>query len=167
MEHFWYLPSKHWNSFPFGCHVIYPHKICYDWWRIFIVLNLIGDCILLWSKPQNSIACYQTLVQGMGTRLLSYMLITPTHNVLLCSEVQLSISLVVCYCSVGYRSSLVAQRLYRHYKEQEKTCPPLHNLEGGLFQWANEGRPLAISNTVHPYSSAWGKLLDSKLRAQM
>ena len=87
-----------------------------------------------------------------------------TSNILIISS---SFSTVVCYCSVGYRSSLVAQRLYRHYKEHRETCPPLHNLEGGLFQWANEGRPLAISNTVHPYSSAWGILLDSKLRSQI
>ena len=166
MEHFWYLPSKHWNSFPFGCHVIYPHKIYYDWWHY----------LLSWIWLVTAFFCGYHRILLHVTRPLFRVwvrdychtcLLTPTHNVLLCSEVQLSISLVVCYCSVGYRSSLVAQRLYRHYKEQEKTCPPLHNLEGGLFQWANEGRPLAISNTVHPYSSAWGKLLDSKLRAQM
>ena len=47
----------------------YLHEICYHWWYIFIVLNLIGDHIFLWSEPQNSIACHQTLVQGLGTRL--------------------------------------------------------------------------------------------------
>ena len=41
---------------------------CYDWWRIFIVSNLIGDRIFLQSKPQNSIACHQTLVQSLSTR---------------------------------------------------------------------------------------------------
>ena len=74
-------------------------------------------------------------------------------------------SVVVCYCAVGYRSSVVAQRLDQHYKEHKKTGPPLHSLCGGLFQWANEGRPMAISNKVHPFSNAWGKLLDSKIRA--
>ena len=47
-----------------GCviYVAYPHEICYDWWLIFIVLNLIGDRIFLQSEPQNSIAYHQTIV---------------------------------------------------------------------------------------------------------
>ena len=40
-----------------------------DWWRIFIVSNLIGKHIFLWSETQNSNACHQTLAQGLGTRL--------------------------------------------------------------------------------------------------
>ena len=35
--------------FHFGFHTIYSYKICYDWWHIVIVSNLIGDCIFLWS----------------------------------------------------------------------------------------------------------------------
>ncbi len=38
------------------------------------------------------------------------------------------------------------------------------NLEGGLFQWANEGRPLAGGATgVHPFNSFWGRGLESRL----
>ena len=55
--------------FRFGCRAIYPRETCYDWWRIIIVSNLIGDHIVLWSEPRNSIACHQTLVQGLGKRL--------------------------------------------------------------------------------------------------
>ena len=47
-------------------------KICFDWWHTFVVSNLIGDHIFLWSEPRNSIACHQTLVQGLGTRLVSH-----------------------------------------------------------------------------------------------
>ena len=50
-------------------------------------------------------------------------------------------------------------------------CPELeiYNLEGSLFKWANEGRPLVDINSkptvyAHPYSAIWGKLLKSELR---
>jgi hypothetical protein len=43
------------------------------------------------------------------------------------------------------------------------------NLEGSIFQWANEGRPVyrdaAEVQQVHPYDGIWGKLLDKDLRA--
>ena len=34
-----------------------------------IFSNLTGDHIFLQSEPQKSIACHQTFVQGLGTRL--------------------------------------------------------------------------------------------------
>ena len=44
------------------------------------------------------------------------------------------------------------------------------NLEGSLFQWANEGRPLARADEpatlVHPYDDDWGELLNEALRAE-
>jgi hypothetical protein len=43
------------------------------------------------------------------------------------------------------------------------------NLEGSIFQWANECRPVyrdaAEVQQVHPYDGIWGKLLDKDLRA--
>lgn len=47
---------------------------------------------------------------------------------------------------------------------------PVYNLEGSLFKWANENRPIvdrngAITEKVHPYNSVWGKLLYSYKRA--
>ena len=70
---------------------------------------------------------------------------------------------VVCYCSVGYRSSVVADKLSRHLKEQNID---VYNLEGGVFQWAIENNELngQSTNQVHPYSSLWGKLLPVNLR---
>ena len=44
-------------------------EICYDWWCIVIVFNLIGDCIFLQSEPQKSIVCHQTFIQGLGMKL--------------------------------------------------------------------------------------------------
>lgn len=64
---------------------------------------------------------------------------------------------LVVYCSVGYRSARVAQHLRQAGFHQ------VFNLEGGLFQWANEGRPMVRDGQpvqqVHPYNAQWGKLL--------
>ena len=45
----------------------------------------------------------------------------------------------------------------------------IYNLEGGIFQWVCEQREIVNDkgekmNTVHPYSSFWGKLLPAQLR---
>jgi rhodanese-related sulfurtransferase len=66
-------------------------------------------------------------------------------------------STVVLYCSVGFRSSRLAKQLGRQGFE------PVANLEGSIFQWANEGRPLFQGQTsvqqVHPYGKRWAGLL--------
>ncbi|XP_052802026.1 uncharacterized protein LOC128232494 [Mya arenaria] len=78
---------------------------------------------------------------------------------------------VVCYCSVGYRSSLVADKLNKFFENSgaAPTQPKVTNLEGSLFKWANENRPLVDEKgerTVyaHPYNAVYGKLLNSELR---
>jgi len=71
---------------------------------------------------------------------------------------------IVVYCSVGYRSAVVARKLaaagYRR----------VYNLEGGIFQWANEGRAVFRGPErvveVHPYDRIWGHLLDDRLHPQ-
>ena len=71
--------------------------------------------------------------------------------------------IVVVYCSVGYRSSRLVSRL------QARGLENVFNLEGSLFRWANEGRPLVRGSetvrTVHPYDDEWGELLEEPLRA--
>lgn len=67
---------------------------------------------------------------------------------------------IVVYCSVGYRSSILAKKLQKlDFKE-------VYNLEGSIFKWANEGRPLVQGQTkahkVHPYNTHWGALLEKK-----
>lgn len=70
---------------------------------------------------------------------------------------------IVVYCSVGYRSARIADRL------QQAGCDRLYNLEGSIFKWANEKRPLYQSDRpttlVHPYNQLWGQLLNSCSRA--
>lgn len=65
---------------------------------------------------------------------------------------------VVLYCSVGYRSADLAARLI------ERGCTNVFNLEGSIFQWANEGRPVYRGDeqvsVVHPFDPDWGRLLD-------
>lgn len=72
-------------------------------------------------------------------------------------------TLIVAYCSVGYRSSGIAERL------QEAGFTNVYNLEGSIFRWANEGRPVYRDGQpvrhVHPYDALWGQLLDRELHA--
>ncbi len=69
------------------------------------------------------------------------------------------------YCSVGFRSGAFAQTL------QEAGYTRVENLEGSIFKWANEGRPVFQDGRrvekVHPYNDAWGKLLDPSRRADV
>jgi rhodanese-related sulfurtransferase len=68
---------------------------------------------------------------------------------------------IVVYCSVGYRSSALAEELSR------KGYTGVRNLEGSIFAWANSGRPVvrgeARVERVHPYDRKWGRLLDRRL----
>jgi rhodanese-related sulfurtransferase len=71
---------------------------------------------------------------------------------------------VVVYCSVGWRSSEVAEALQRSgYRD-------VRNLKGGIFTWANEGRPLYRDGrrvfVVHPFDRGWGRLLTPRYRAK-
>jgi rhodanese-related sulfurtransferase len=72
---------------------------------------------------------------------------------------------VVLYCSVGFRSAkLVAATQKLGFKN-------VVNLEGSIFQWANEGRPLYSgelrAEQVHPYGRMWSGLLRAGLAARI
>lgn len=64
---------------------------------------------------------------------------------------------LVVYCSVGYRSALMARKL------QKAGFTNVRNLEGSIFAWANEGRSLVNADGpttgVHPFSYKWGRYL--------
>jgi rhodanese-related sulfurtransferase len=70
---------------------------------------------------------------------------------------------IVTYCSVGYRSSAIANRL------QAAGYSNVVNLKGSIFKWANQGRPVYRNGQsvqqVHPYNLLWGRLLESKFHA--
>ena len=69
---------------------------------------------------------------------------------------------IVVYCSVGYRSSKMAERL------TAAGFTNVSNLEGSIFTWANKGYPLMqgeqSASTVHPYNKLWGMLLKKQYR---
>jgi len=70
---------------------------------------------------------------------------------------------IVVYSSVGYRGARLADWLER------QGYTNVRNLAGGIFEWANEDRPVARDARptleVHPYDRRWGFLLESRFRA--
>lgn len=68
---------------------------------------------------------------------------------------------VVLYCSVGVRSSRLAESVAKAL--QSRGSGRVYNLEGGLFRWHNEQRELVDSrgptDRIHPYDSHWGGLV--------
>lgn len=67
---------------------------------------------------------------------------------------------VVFYCSVGYRSSLLAERVQAAALAAGAT--KTFNLRGGVFGWDNDGFPVVSEGDtayVHPYDAFWGRLL--------
>jgi len=62
---------------------------------------------------------------------------------------------IVVYCSVGYRSEKVAEKLLKAGFNN------VSNLYGGIFEWVNQGRIVFDSlekktSNVHAYNRAWG-----------
>ena len=69
---------------------------------------------------------------------------------------------LVFYCSVGRRSSELADRVQGNLVNSVET--PVFNLQGGIFNWHNESRSLVSgageTDYVHPYNRYWGRLID-------
>jgi rhodanese-related sulfurtransferase len=67
---------------------------------------------------------------------------------------------VVFYCSVGERSSKLAQAVIDRLGNSDLD---IFNLEGGIFKWHNEGRVVFNTNgptdKIHPFNKFWGRLL--------
>lgn len=62
---------------------------------------------------------------------------------------------LLIYCSVGYRSGKIAERL------QNMGFQKVYNLYGGIFEWVNQGHPVQNlqqqpTDSVHGYSRTWG-----------
>lgn len=70
---------------------------------------------------------------------------------------------IVTYCSVGYRSAELAVAL------SDAGFTHVENLDGSIFQWANEGHPVFRDGrpvlAVHPYNGIWGRYLRADLHA--
>jgi len=66
---------------------------------------------------------------------------------------------LIVYCSVGYRSEKVAEKL------RQAGFVNVSNLYGGIFEWVNQGNPVVdvnsmLTDKVHAYSKSWGIWLD-------
>ena len=62
---------------------------------------------------------------------------------------------LIVYCSVGYRSEKVSEKL------EKMGFKNVSNLYGGIFEWKNQGLPLVTienktTEEVHAFSKVWG-----------
>ncbi|MCO6476329.1 MAG: rhodanese-like domain-containing protein [Phaeodactylibacter sp.] len=63
---------------------------------------------------------------------------------------------VVLYCSVGYRSEKIGERL------QKMGYTDVRNLYGSIFEWVNQGYPVVgpdekPTRKIHTYNSKWSQ----------
>ena len=70
---------------------------------------------------------------------------------------------VIVYCSVGYRSEKIGEKMIQQGFTQVK------NLYGGIFQWKNEGLEVVNRNnlatdSVHTYNEKWSKWLTNGIK---
>ena len=62
---------------------------------------------------------------------------------------------IVVYCSVGYRSERIAEKLMM------EGFSDVSNLYGGIFEWVNQGQPIVDqrnhpTDNIHAYNKTWG-----------
>jgi rhodanese-related sulfurtransferase len=67
---------------------------------------------------------------------------------------------VVVYCTVGYRSERIGEKL------QKMGFSDVYNLYGGIFEWKNQGHEVINpegkeTEQVHTYNKDWSKWLNS------
>ncbi len=64
---------------------------------------------------------------------------------------------IVVYCSVGYRSEKIAEKL------KKAGFKDVSNLYGGIFEWVNNEKPVYNANgktdSVHAFDKTWSKWL--------
>ncbi len=65
---------------------------------------------------------------------------------------------LVVYCSVGYRSEKIGEKL------REDGFTNVYNLYGGIFEWKNQGFDVVnskneMTDSVHTYNESWSRWL--------
>ncbi len=70
---------------------------------------------------------------------------------------------IVVYCSVGYRSEKISEKLKR------AGFINVSNLYGGIFEWVNQGNPVVdekgnVTPNIHAYSKIWGVWLNQGVK---
>lgn len=71
--------------------------------------------------------------------------------------------LIVVYCSVGYRSEKIGERL------KAKGYKRVYNLYGSLFEWVNQGHAVEDAQgrptkRVHTYNKDWSRWLERGIK---
>lgn len=66
---------------------------------------------------------------------------------------------IIVYCSVGYRSEKIGEKL------KEAGFENVSNIYGGIFQWKNEDFDVVnqegkVTDSVHTYNKRWSKWLE-------
>lgn len=117
------------------------------------------------NRPQPVLLDVRTPAEWKVSHLQGARRVDPKANVKEAAQDLPKETPIVTYCSIGYRSGKMAQRL------REAGYTHVQNLEGSIFQWANERRPLVDDRKpvthVHPFNTTWGRLLDPAVRAPM
>ena len=67
---------------------------------------------------------------------------------------------IIVYCSVGYRSSKIAQKLI------DAGFKDVRNLYGGIFMWVNQNREVmkdsVVTDSIHTYNKRWGRYITNQ-----
>lgn len=68
---------------------------------------------------------------------------------------------IVIYCSVGYRSEKIANKL------EDAGYTKVYNLYGGLFEWYNEGLPIVNNkkqptDKIHGFNENWSQWVNER-----
>jgi rhodanese-related sulfurtransferase len=126
-------------------------------WRFTHVRSISTDTLADWlEQPNPPLLLDVRAVEEFAVSHLPNAYHTPTVEAVRHLSVEAD-TRIVAYCSVGYRSAQFVQQL------QAAGFSQAMNLEGSIFQWANEGRSLLRKGqpvqTVHPYAFLWRGLL--------
>lgn len=69
---------------------------------------------------------------------------------------------IVVYCTVGYRSEKIAEKLI------QAGFTDVSNLYGGIFEWVHQNKTVANKNgttqEIHTYDKEWGQWLEKGIK---
>ena len=69
---------------------------------------------------------------------------------------------IVVYCTVGYRSEKIAEKLV------EAGYTDVSNLYGGIFEWVHHNQPVVndkgVTEGIHTYDKVWAQWLDKGIK---
>ena len=125
----------------------------------------LADWIADQNRPQPILLDVRTRAEWKVSHLPRARLVLPESDPTPAVALAPKDAPIVTYCAIGYRSARTARQLRAAGYTQ------VRNLEGSIFEWANEGRPLTHDGKrvtrVHPYSAFWGRLLEPGMRAPL